>query len=105
MPSIPPRCKFRTQRPTTKQQSVHRRDSIAVAIRNSNRWKRVREIKMRMNPLCEDPLGLHGKELVAAAQIHHLQEIAAAPELAFTLENLQSVCVRCHAVLSAQERA
>jgi 5-methylcytosine-specific restriction protein A len=71
-------------------------------IRSTPRWKRVRLLKLSMNPLCEDPLGLHPHKSVTAAQVHHIKALVTHPELAFDFENLMSVCHACHSKVEKQ---
>ena len=108
MPKLPKRCKYGKSGPTSAEVTRHRfRDSAkaaAIRIRNSQRWKDCRLVKLSLHPLCENPLGLHDGALIPTQQVHHLIELAKAPHLAFTMSNLQSVCIDCHAVLSEEER-
>ena len=106
---LPKRVRFGRTGPSAKETRLHRfkdtAKAAAIRIRSSQRWKDCRLVKMRENPLCENPVGLHDDGvLVLAQQVHHKIELCKAPHLAFTLENLQSVCTACHAVLSAMER-
>lgn len=70
----------------------------AKRIRSSKRWQRVRALKLSINPLCEDPFGTHAKSnaTVAAREVHHVKPLALRPDLAFRLDNLQSLCHACH---------
>jgi len=70
--------------------------SESEKIRNGGQWQKVRRVKRKINPLCEDPLGNHSGRTVAAEEVHHLKPLAKYPELAFTLSNLQSLCRNCH---------
>ena len=74
----------------------------AARMRSSARWKAVRNRKISTTPLCEHCLadGRH----TAAEQVDHIRGIQARPDLAFTMSNLQSLCVPCHARKSARER-
>jgi 5-methylcytosine-specific restriction endonuclease McrA len=76
--------------------------------RSSYKWQRVRKIKLGMNPLCEDPYKDHERRQVTetAKQIHHIIGLAecANDERAYSLENLMSVCWRCHARLERDEQ-
>ena len=76
--------------------------ALAARIRSSQRWKATRRIKLAINPLCEDPHGTHGKETETATEAHHKQGLIDAPELAFDVDNLMSVCSRCHARIEAE---
>lgn len=98
-------------KPNTKAEYDARRkcDPIlarSAAIRSSPRWKSVSKLKLGMNPLCEDPFSEHKRRNMteSAKQVHHIEGLATAPEKAFELENLMSVCTRCHARLEAQAR-
>lgn len=106
MPTLPGKISFSAS--TTKAITVPRHSNTAQAaairIRNSQRWKDCRLVKLRTSPLCENPCRLHDDGLVAAQQVHHIIELVAAPHLAFDISNLQSVCTECHAVLSVRER-
>jgi 5-methylcytosine-specific restriction endonuclease McrA len=87
-----------------------KRDPIlarSAAIRSTGRWKKVQRLKLGMNPLCEDPFREHARRNMTeiAKQVHHIEGLAVAPEKAFDLENLMSVCTRCHARLERDERS
>ena len=69
----------------------------------SARWIRVRLMKLRESPLCEPCLAL--EEVTPAKQVHHVQDRRANPELAFDLDNLESVCVPCHNAKRALTRS
>jgi hypothetical protein len=72
--------------------------SIANKLRSSSQWQRVREHKRLLNPLCEDPFGEHAQAGISVPmqEVHHKVKINSAPELAFSVENLMSLCERCH---------
>lgn len=53
-----------------------------------------RDLKLRKNPLCERCL-LVGRH-VEAEHVHHRTDVADAPELAYDLANLESLCHECH---------
>ena len=81
--------------------------ALAARIRASVRWKKVAKLKLGMNPMCEDPHGTHERrnDTATAKQVHHIEGLAVAPEKAFDLGNLMSVCDPCHAKLSQIERS
>jgi hypothetical protein len=97
-----------------RQRQPDRRDTaspddpavVAFRLRCSPHWRKVRKVKLSMSPLCEDPHGDHKRFGVttSAEQVHHIEPIGERPDLAFTMSNLMSVCVRCHAKLSGMER-
>lgn len=76
----------------------------AKDIRSSRRWQRVRAIKLAKTPMCEDPYLAHRHNPRMAMQVDHIEQLTDRPDLAFTEENLQSLCVACHAKKSAEER-
>jgi predicted HNH restriction endonuclease len=41
---------------------------------------------------------------MTASQVHHIEGLAARPDLAYTWSNLMSVCTRCHALLEREMR-
>ena len=98
-------------KPNTKAEYDQRRkrDPVlarAAAIRSSPRWKKVSRLKLSKNPLCEDPFAVHSHRNMteSAKQVHHIEGLVEAPEKAFDLDNLMSVCTRCHARLEAAVR-
>jgi len=58
-------------------------------------WARCRALKLRRNPLCERCLREEGKT-VEARHVHHIQDLAERPDLAYDLDNLESLCHPCH---------
>ena len=74
----------------------------AKDIRSSTQWQKVRDIKIRRTPLCEDPMQRHLNQPIAAREVDHIVPLGqgGAP---FDYENLQSLCVSCHAVKSRRE--
>ena len=60
-----------------------------------NRWHRLSKLKRQYNPLCEECE--KAGQTVVAAGVHHKQTISERPDLAFDMDNLQSLCAKCHA--------
>jgi 5-methylcytosine-specific restriction endonuclease McrA len=79
---------------------------MAFKFRSSPQWKELRAHKLRLNPLCEDPHGIHKRTgtTETARQIHHIKPVGTHYHLRATLDNLMSLCVRCHARYNALER-
>lgn len=75
-------------------------------IRSTSRWQKVRELKKKLNPLCEDPFGTHKAVGIAVAQqgSHHRIGIEVRPDLAYDMDNLMSLCTACHARLEADAK-
>lgn len=95
-------------RDRTYDQTTRRQDPAlwrAAQIRSSGRWRKVRAMKLAQQPWCEDPYQRHGTETVTATECDHIEGLRYRPDLAYTLENLQSLCSACHARKSAGERS
>ena len=54
------------------------------------RWRRTSRALRRQRPVCERCRN------DLATEVHHKVPIDQAPELAFVLDNLMSVCTACH---------
>lgn len=111
MPSKPPsylRC-LREERNLTKRSPLESRHRLAnpkqrelARLRNSTRWRKVRAHVLRRQPLC-----VHCRaqgRLSAATQVDHVVPLALRRDLAFAVDNLQGLCVLCHAKKSTCER-
>ena len=84
---------------------MHPQFRAAKHIRSSRRWQKVRMMKLNESPLCEDPFQHHRhRPPPAATQVDHVIPLHENPDLAYHMDNLQSVCHACHAVKSAHER-
>lgn len=55
------------------------------------RWQLIRKLKLAKNPICE----ICQRKL--AVQVHHLEKARESIERRYDLDNLQSVCLVCHA--------
>ena len=62
-------------------------------IYNTSEWRKLREYKRRLNPLCEECLR-HGV-ITPAELVDHIIPIEEGGAM-FELGNLQSLCSRCH---------
>ena len=63
-------------------------------IYNTNRWKKLREEKMKLNPLCEHCSQPH--DPVIATVVDHICPLLVNEGLAYEADNLQSLCDSCH---------
>ena len=81
--------------------------AAAMEFRSSYKWQRVRKIKLAINPLCEDPYKEHERRQLTetAKQVHHIVGLkqCAGDERAYSLDNLMSVCWKCHSRLERDE--
>jgi len=75
----------------------YRREPRDKKFYNSIAWRKCRESKLRVNPICEDC----GR--AAARVVHHIKQAKEFPELRFRLDNLEALCDRCHNRKSQQE--
>ncbi len=57
-------------------------------------WKRLRNLKLQMNPLCER-CEKQGRTTIATI-VHHIEEIREGGDRLPTLEELESICKPCH---------
>jgi 5-methylcytosine-specific restriction endonuclease McrA len=75
------------------------RYDAAKRIRSSDRWKQVRELAMaKAAGMC---LYCHK---AAAEEVHHIKSVAEHPELAFDMDNLIPLCIRCHGWMGTREK-
>lgn len=80
-----------------------------MAVYNTARWKRLRLVKLRDNPLCEvcEKKGI----TKMADDVHHIQSFMSVddPEarkaLAFDYDNLMSLCDECHSEIHKRRRS
>ncbi len=59
-------------------------------------WKRVRIIKLQHEPLCEDCL--ERNKTVPAVEVHHIIKIKTDSNERLNMDNLKSLCEKCHKV-------
>jgi 5-methylcytosine-specific restriction endonuclease McrA len=63
----------------------------------SARWQRLRKMKLANNPICEVC------KRKPAQHVHHLSKAREDETLRFIMENLQSICIWCHAKETQRE--
>lgn len=69
------------------------------AIYATKKWKKLRLVKLMQNPLCEKCL--HKGIITPAVDVHHIDsfmnyEGVKRKEVAFNINNLESLCKECH---------
>ena len=72
---------------------------------STSRWRKVRLMKLRREPLCVDPLGRHkhaGGGPVAATDVDHILPRLERPDLAYDLDNMRGLCKSCHSTVTAR---
>lgn len=85
------------------------RDKNYQRMLNSKQWRTLREWKLTRDPLCERCLA--DGFIRAAVDVHHIEPVEGCVTLeemerrCFSLTNLQSLCISCHANLHREERS
>jgi 5-methylcytosine-specific restriction protein A len=76
-----------------KEYKKHRTDKYEQAIYKSARWKKIREIRLQINPLCQE---CEKQGMIAIARlVDHINPIKHGGE-PYDLDNTQSLCYSCH---------
>ena len=98
------RKRGRRERDKTYEEKRRRDPALALAkkLRSSQRWRKLRALKLARDPLCEACLRLGVRR--KTTQVHHIEPIVRRPELAFVMSNLLSLCGSCHMKIEADER-
>lgn len=71
-----------------------------MKIYNHRRWRELKNIKLDLNPLCEECL--RDGYITPAEDVHHIisfmsvTNTTARYRLAYDINNLQSLCKQCH---------
>ena len=68
----------------------------------SNEWKSLRKYVLSQTPFCKKCL-IEGK-LIPSTVVDHIVDISVDPLSRLTLENLQSLCTKCHNEKTAKGR-
>lgn len=99
MPYIP--------RPLKKRKAAETwRSELRRKVYNSARWRRLRDVKLSMSPVCE--ICEEQGRYVPAVDVHHRRSFveAATPEeaqaIAYDYGNLMSLCKECHGKIHAR---
>lgn len=66
---------------------------------NNRRWQRLRQGKLRTDPLCED---CKPGRTTPAREVHHKVKVSVRPDLMYEPTNLMSLCTRCHSKRTAR---
>jgi 5-methylcytosine-specific restriction protein A len=75
----------------------------SARVYDTARWRRLRLLKLAHNPLCQECKRLN--LLTIATTIHHLVDISKGGPPLPTLDQLQSLCKRCHdEITNARQR-
>ena len=70
----------------------------------SKYWRKLRDYKIAMNPLCEECL--KKDILTPATEVHHIKDIADLPtmENALNYDGLMSLCKSCHSTITTKKK-
>ena len=89
--------KRRNQQRTQPKTNTNRR--IRQSIYQTPAWRKARKQAITRDQTCtncDNPTGL---------SVHHIRSITEAPDLAYDLDNLITLCQKCHATLENHKRA
>ena len=92
-------CSVHKQQPISQQEKD--RNKINSEFYASTAWRRLRRIKLNLNPLCE--ICLVRGIVSIATDVDHCKPIKEYPELRLVLDNLQSACKGCHSKKTREE--
>jgi 5-methylcytosine-specific restriction endonuclease McrA len=68
---------------------------------NTAAWRRLRAVVLSEEPLCRRCAAKNIIEV--ATQVHHIIDVAVAPELFFVRDNLEPLCASCHSSHTRRE--
>ena len=97
MPTINRKMK-RTNKPV---KSISQQDRAKIY--NTPRWRRLREVKLMNDPLCQ--VCAEAGRVTIAEDVHHTTSFMSEVDpvkrnfLAFDYNNLQSLCKKCHQLI------
>ncbi|PHS22018.1 MAG: endonuclease [Robiginitomaculum sp.] len=95
--------KANKQRAKARAVSSNKRyDPKFKAFYSSPEWKRLRDIKIRANPLCQDCLV--NKIIKPAMDVDHVEELKSNWSLRLQYSNLRCLCRSCHMVKTRLEK-
>lgn len=86
-------------KPVNSNKSSHAKKRVTQPVYGTARWKKVRAMKLKINPLCE--YCAEGGVVTQAVMVDHIKEIADGGA-AFDLNNLASTCMPCHGKKTAK---
>lgn len=85
-------CKKHYKKPVRKKTKTKRKDDSKLY--HTKKWQDLRKLKLSLNPLCEE-CEKYGR-LTQGEIIHHIIPLKADESKALDLDNLQTVCRKCH---------
>jgi len=73
-------------------------DRFSAAVMRSPRWKAVRFLAKKRDGFKCVECGARGR-----LEVHHVKPVRTHPDLAYDLDNLKTLCVRCHSRITRIE--
>ena len=98
-------CKKHSKKEISRKNNRYdreQRDERAAKFYHSSAWRKLRRIKMKEDPLCE--MCLEEGRTEQADMVDHIVPVQVDWPLRLVKDNLQSLCNRCHAEKTAEER-
>jgi 5-methylcytosine-specific restriction protein A len=83
-----------------KQRAIKQHNAYTNGVYN-HQWRKFRNLWMRDNPLCVQCMA--DGFICEAKELDHIVPVKDAPERMYDTTNVQSLCVRCHAIKRQQE--
>lgn len=80
----------------------HARNKDANSFYHGATWLKLRMMKLHRDPCCEACLA--DQRITQATHVHHIKPIGTHMELAYDMNNLQSLCHSCHSRTHAHIR-
>lgn len=93
-PNLVRDVRYCEQHARQEQQRYDERRGSSSTRGYGSRWRRLRMMYLRSNPLCEDPFNVHDGRLVRATDVDHILARAAGGD--DSIDNLQALCKECH---------
>ena len=79
----------------------YQRNKKASKFYSTSRWQKVRNKKLKLNPLCEH---CFPDDVVIATEVDHFIPIGKDWSLRLSISNMQSLCHPCHMKKTIQEK-
>ena len=101
MPEIPYSSNYKHTRVFKKKSSKSYSKPEHAKLYYSRRWKRLRQMFIRYNPLCKD---CKDSDIIKEGQVvDHIKPVSEDLDGFYVWKNLQTLCRTCHAKKTAKE--
>jgi 5-methylcytosine-specific restriction protein A len=103
-PNLVPKGYCATCAPKYSSRAMAESRRPSAAMRGYGRpWQKMREVHLRMHPLCADIYGDHGVRVAPAVELDHIVPHKGDMEKFWDPANLQGLCKECHSKKTATE--